>query len=133
MTPHQTVQPQVDEHGRITRREAAELCRITGPQAYRLLDRLANEGLLMREGKRGRGVGYAQGGKRALEMHGLERKMHACVYLRAACISPAGRRGGRSQGAGSTRQRPGPARSLAFERDRFHDQRSVEHTGVSAL
>ncbi len=28
------------EHGSIARREAAELCRITGPQAYRLLKRL---------------------------------------------------------------------------------------------
>ncbi len=48
----------VEKHGRITRREAAELCRITGPQAYRLLDRLNKQGLLEREGERGRSVGY---------------------------------------------------------------------------
>jgi ATP-dependent DNA helicase RecG len=48
----------VERHGRITRREAAELCRITGPQAYRLLDRLAQQGLVQREGERGRSVGY---------------------------------------------------------------------------
>jgi ATP-dependent DNA helicase RecG len=59
----QMVLQYVEKHGRITRREAAELCRITGPQAYRLLDRLAEQGLLSREGKRGRGVGYTRGGK----------------------------------------------------------------------
>lgn len=48
----------VEKHGRITRREAAELCRISGPQAYRLLNRLAEQGLLTRVGKRGRGVVY---------------------------------------------------------------------------
>jgi ATP-dependent DNA helicase RecG len=54
----QMVLQYVDKHGRITRREAAELCRITGPQAYRLLDRLARQGLVEREGERGRSVGY---------------------------------------------------------------------------
>jgi len=53
----------VEKHGRITRGEAAELCRISGPQAYRLLDRLAEQGLLVRDGKRGRGVGYRKGRK----------------------------------------------------------------------
>jgi len=54
----QMVLQYVEKHGRITRREAAELCRITGPQAYRLLDRLAQQGLVQREGERGRSVGY---------------------------------------------------------------------------
>lgn len=54
----QMVLQYVEKHGRITRKEAAELCRITGPQAYRLLDRLARQGLVEREGERGRGVGY---------------------------------------------------------------------------
>ncbi|GIW33853.1 ATP-binding protein [Meiothermus sp.] len=54
----QMVLQYVDKHGRITRREAAELCRITGPQAYRLLDRLAERGVIEREGERGRSVAY---------------------------------------------------------------------------
>ena len=54
----QMVLQYVEKHGRITRREAAELCRISGPQAYRLLDRLLKQGLIEREGDRGRGVGY---------------------------------------------------------------------------
>jgi ATP-dependent DNA helicase RecG len=54
----QMVLQYVEKHGRITRREAAELCRITGPQAYRLLDRLAKQGVIARKGERGRGVGY---------------------------------------------------------------------------
>jgi len=59
----QMVLQYVEKHGRITRKEAAELCRISSPQAYRLLDRLAEQGLLAREGERGRGVGYRKGGK----------------------------------------------------------------------
>jgi ATP-dependent DNA helicase RecG len=54
----QMVLQYVEKHGRITRKEAAALCRISGPQAYRLLDRLAEQGLLAREGERGRSVGY---------------------------------------------------------------------------
>ena len=54
----QMVLQYVQKHGRITRREAAELCRISGDQAYRLLNRLAGEGRLVREGSRGRGVSY---------------------------------------------------------------------------
>ncbi|MDW8138600.1 MAG: hypothetical protein RMK61_09195 [Bacteroidota bacterium] len=34
----------VEPHGRITRREAAELCRLSPPQAYRLLQRLVHQG-----------------------------------------------------------------------------------------
>ncbi|WP_448337257.1 ATP-binding protein [Chloroflexus aurantiacus] len=59
----QMVLKYVETHGRITRREAAELCRITGPQAYRLLDRLARQGFIMREGERGRSVSYRRAQK----------------------------------------------------------------------
>jgi ATP-dependent DNA helicase RecG len=59
----QMVLQYVEKHGRITRREAAELCRLSGPQAYRLLDHLAEQGLIAREGERGRGVAYLKGTK----------------------------------------------------------------------
>ncbi|MFM7071557.1 MAG: RNA-binding domain-containing protein [Planctomycetota bacterium] len=51
----------VEKHDRITRKEAAELCRISLPQAYRLLDQLAESGKLAREGTRGRSVAYVKG------------------------------------------------------------------------
>lgn len=54
----QMVLQYVEKHEHITRKEAAELCRISGPQAYRLLDRLVEQGLIERKGKRGRGVVY---------------------------------------------------------------------------
>jgi ATP-dependent DNA helicase RecG len=50
----------VETQGRITRREVAELCRLSGPQAYRLLVRLRASGRLVREGDRGRGAGYVR-------------------------------------------------------------------------
>lgn len=59
----QMVLQYVEKHGRITRREAAQLCRITGPQAFRLLDRLAQQGLIEREGERGRAVAYRKATK----------------------------------------------------------------------
>jgi ATP-dependent DNA helicase RecG len=59
----QMVLQYVEKHGRITRSEAAELCRINPPQAYRLLDRLLKQGLVVREGGRGRGVGYRKAPK----------------------------------------------------------------------
>ena len=59
----QMVLQYVEKYGRITRKDAAELCRISGPQAYRLLDRLAEQRLLAREGERGRGVGYRRARK----------------------------------------------------------------------
>jgi ATP-dependent DNA helicase RecG len=57
----QMVLQYVEKHGRITRKEAAELCRISLPQAYRLLDHLAESGKLVRAGTRGRSVAYAKG------------------------------------------------------------------------
>lgn len=59
----QMVLQYVDAHGRITRADAATLCRISGPQAYRLLRRLCEEGLLQRRGQ-GRGTHYVHGGSR---------------------------------------------------------------------
>lgn len=57
----QMVLQYADTHGRITRSEAAELCRLTGPQAYRLLARLASRKLLVPDKRRGRGAGYRRG------------------------------------------------------------------------
>lgn len=59
----QMVLQYVEKHGQITRAETAELCRISGPQAYRLLDRLTRQGLVIREGERGRGVVYRKARK----------------------------------------------------------------------
>lgn len=53
----QMVLQYVQAHGRITRREAAALCRVSGPQATRLLSKLVKEGKLVRRGKR-RGTFY---------------------------------------------------------------------------
>lgn len=59
----QMVLQYVEKHGRITRAEVAELCRLSGPQAYRLLESLVSKGLLERQGRRGRGVHYTRGDK----------------------------------------------------------------------
>ena len=48
----------VEEHGSISRTIAANLCDITYPQAYRLLNRLVSEATLRRVGTRGRNVRY---------------------------------------------------------------------------
>ena len=50
----------VESHGRITRRDVAELCKIGGFQATRLLDRLVVGGRLERIGQR-RGTWYSRG------------------------------------------------------------------------
>ncbi len=47
----------VQKHGRITRREAAELCQISSPQARNLVARLARNGVLVLRGQR-RGAFY---------------------------------------------------------------------------
>ncbi len=46
----QMVLQYVEKHGRITRREAAELCQLSPDQAYRLLVRLCEAGQLMQQG-----------------------------------------------------------------------------------
>ena len=48
----QMVMQYVQAHGRITRREVVELCRMSPDQAYRLLTRLTREGKLIRHGKK---------------------------------------------------------------------------------
>lgn len=58
----QMVLQYVEKHGRITRKEAAELCRIGPYQATRLLDRLVKDGRLLRHGER-KGAWYARGAK----------------------------------------------------------------------
>ncbi|MDP2234594.1 MAG: ATP-binding protein, partial [Actinomycetota bacterium] len=58
----QMVLQYVDSHGRITRREAAELCRVASHQARDLLARLRLRGLLEQQGA-GRGVYYISGKK----------------------------------------------------------------------
>jgi ATP-dependent DNA helicase RecG len=42
----------VEKHGRITRGEVAELCRLSRGQAYRLLTRLRDEGRLVQQGSK---------------------------------------------------------------------------------
>lgn len=69
----QMVLKHVEMHGRITRREAAELCRITGPQAYRLLYRISKQGLVQRDGQRGRNVSYGLTQNQAPQTHGTTR------------------------------------------------------------
>lgn len=58
----QMVLQYVDKHGRITRREAAELCRIGPYQATRLLSRLVEDGRLRRHGTR-KAAWYERGAK----------------------------------------------------------------------
>ncbi|MEK7729828.1 MAG: RNA-binding domain-containing protein [candidate division KSB1 bacterium] len=53
----QTLLQYVKDHGKITRREAAELCRISQRQATYLLNKLMEKGILRLEG-RGRGTKY---------------------------------------------------------------------------
>lgn len=48
----------IEEHGAITRSQAAGLCHLTSPQARYLLSRLVKKGLLSRQGVR-RGTRYA--------------------------------------------------------------------------
>lgn len=46
----QLVKNYVSQHGRITRQETADLCRITPDQAYKLLKRLCEQGFLVKQG-----------------------------------------------------------------------------------
>jgi ATP-dependent DNA helicase RecG len=52
----------VEKHGRIARKEAAELCRIGPFQASRLLARLVEDGRLVRHGVR-KSAWYERGGR----------------------------------------------------------------------
>ncbi|MDO8948567.1 MAG: ATP-binding protein [Desulfocapsaceae bacterium] len=55
----QMVLKYIDKHGRIKREEAMELCRLGKDQAYRLLKKLVNSGLIQFEGK-GKGGAYVR-------------------------------------------------------------------------
>jgi len=57
----QMVLQYVRTHGSIARNEVAELCRLSPPQAYRLLQKLVVKRLLRAEGKRGHASRYVQG------------------------------------------------------------------------
>ncbi|MDI6870226.1 MAG: ATP-binding protein [Bacillota bacterium] len=57
----QMVLQYVEKHGRITRREAVELCCLSPDQAYRLLTRLTEEGKLVRHGTK-KGAWYERSG-----------------------------------------------------------------------
>jgi ATP-dependent DNA helicase RecG len=48
----QMVLQYVRAHGRVTRREAAELCQISLDQAYRLLQGMVKKGVLIQHGKK---------------------------------------------------------------------------------
>lgn len=54
----QMVVQYVQTHGSISRKEVAELCQQTAPQAYHLLQRLEKKGLIEKTQKRGRNVRY---------------------------------------------------------------------------
>ncbi len=56
----QMVQQFVQTHGSISRKETAELCKISGLQAYRVLQHLANKGVITKVGKTGKAVRYEQ-------------------------------------------------------------------------
>ncbi len=54
----QMVVQYVEKHGSISRAEAAELCKLGLPQAYRLLQKLVSKGLIEPSAGRGRGFRY---------------------------------------------------------------------------
>jgi len=56
----QMVQQYVEKHGSIGRGEVAELCRLSLPQAYRLLQLLVRKGFLEKPPGRGRGIKYTR-------------------------------------------------------------------------
>jgi predicted HTH transcriptional regulator len=56
----QMVSRYVKTHGQITRRETVELCNLTPDQAYRLLNRLTEQGVLARKGE-GKATVYESG------------------------------------------------------------------------
>ena len=48
----QMVLTYIDKHGSIKRADVMELCRLSGPQAYRLLDRLRKQGKIRKKGEK---------------------------------------------------------------------------------
>jgi ATP-dependent DNA helicase RecG len=49
--PEQMILTYLDKHGSIKTGDAAELCRLSSPQAYRILTKMTQEGILERHGK----------------------------------------------------------------------------------
>jgi hypothetical protein len=70
----------IDKHGSIKRAEAAELCRIGNDQAYRLLKRLKNSGLIVQKGQ-----------AKARLMCGSVNQSESYTFSRATCILRAPR------------------------------------------
>jgi DNA-binding MarR family transcriptional regulator len=66
----------VEKHGEISRAEVADLCHISGPQAYRLLKKLEQKGHLTSIGSKGRGVKYERNTKGNARWKIL---MHSCI------------------------------------------------------
>lgn len=54
----QMIMQYVDEYGSISRSEAATLCKVSLPQAYRVLLKLVDKGLILAPGTTGRGARY---------------------------------------------------------------------------
>lgn len=48
----QMIQSYVAQHGRITRQEVVDLCRLTPDQAYKALKRLCEQNILVKQGDR---------------------------------------------------------------------------------
>jgi ATP-dependent DNA helicase RecG len=59
----QMVLQYVQKHGSIARREVAQLCSLSPNQAYRLLKRLEEQGVLHPSGKKGRSTRYVKSSK----------------------------------------------------------------------
>ena len=58
MQQKQMVLQYLEKHGSISRGEVAELCRLSPPQAYRLLKRLAKQGKIRQTSGSTKGVRY---------------------------------------------------------------------------
>lgn len=54
----QMVLQYVEKHGSISRGEVADLCKLSPPQAYRILQAIVKKGFLQKPPGRGRGVRY---------------------------------------------------------------------------
>jgi ATP-dependent DNA helicase RecG len=54
----QMVRQYVETHGSVSRSEVADLCQLSPPQAYRLLQKLVKQGLIMPPPSKGRGARY---------------------------------------------------------------------------
>lgn len=64
----QMVLAYIDRHGSIKRAETMDLCRITGPQASHLLNRLRKEGKITQQGERV-----------MPSIHAINKSIHVCI------------------------------------------------------